>query len=303
MRSIVIVTALVLNGCNSAPEKLPVPSESLGRLPLATPPPDMNISVLMTGATHSPASLTFRGGSSKDERRLVMTATLIHHPKGDLLIDAGFSHDVLPHIPKLIQLGGRPEIGVPAAEQLRASGYDFARLRGVIPTHAHWDHIAGLSELPGVPVWLNTAEQQFIADGGKDSALMRSYTDVEINRYDFADGAYLGFARSHDVWGDGSVVIVEAPGHTPGSIIVFVTLPSTKRYAFIGDLAWQREGVFLPAEKPWPMRGLVDKDPAAVRAGLEHMAQIHAQFPDLSIVPAHDEKATAELPLFPQRGG
>jgi glyoxylase-like metal-dependent hydrolase (beta-lactamase superfamily II) len=287
--------------CNSAPEKLPVPSASLGALPVAHPPPDMSIALLMTGATHSPASMTFRGGSGKDERRLVMTATLVHHAKGDLLIDAGFSHDVLPHIPKLIQLAGRPEIGVCAAEQLRAAGYDFAQLRGVIPTHVHWDHIAGLSEMPAVPVWLNAAEEQFVSDGGKDSALMRSY-NAKIERYDFSDGAYLGFARSHDVWGDGSVVVVEAPGHTPGSVIVFVTLPSAKRYAFIGDLAWQREGVFLPAEKPWPMRGLVDRDPEAVRAGLEHMAQIHAQFPEIDIVPAHDEKASAELPLFPKHG-
>jgi glyoxylase-like metal-dependent hydrolase (beta-lactamase superfamily II) len=56
-------------------------------------------------------------------------------------------------------------------------------------------------------------------------------------------GPYLGFPRSHDVYGDGSIVCVPAPGHTPGSIIVFVTLPNNVRYALVGDLVWQREGL------------------------------------------------------------
>jgi N-acyl homoserine lactone hydrolase len=45
------------------------------------------------------------------------------------------------------------------------------------------------------------------------------------------------------VWGDGSIVLVPAPGHTPGSIVAFIALPTGKRYALIGDLTWQLEGV------------------------------------------------------------
>ncbi len=53
----------------------------------------------------------------------------------------------------------------------------------------------------------------------------------QIQSYDFRSGPYLGFAESHDVYGDGSVVIALAGGHTTGSVIVFVTLPSGRRYA------------------------------------------------------------------------
>ena len=43
---------------------------------------------------------------------------------------------------------------------------------------------------------------------------------------------------------------VPAPGHTPGSIIVFVTLPKNVRYALVGDLVWQREGLTGLEERP-----------------------------------------------------
>ena len=57
------------------------------------------------------------------------------------------------------------------------------------------------------------------------------------------------FPTSHDVYGDGSIVVVLAPGHTPGGVIIFVNLASGKRYAFVGDLVWQLEGITLREER------------------------------------------------------
>ena len=66
---------------------------------------------------------------------------------------------------------------------------------------------------------------------------------LQIHSYEFEGPPYLGFSASYDVWGDGSIVLVPAPGHTPGSIVVFITLQSGKRYALIGDLTWQLDGI------------------------------------------------------------
>jgi glyoxylase-like metal-dependent hydrolase (beta-lactamase superfamily II) len=38
-------------------------------------------------------------------------------------------------------------------------------------------------------------------------------------------------------------VIVPARGHTPGSVVMFITLSGGARYAFVGDLVWQLEGL------------------------------------------------------------
>ncbi|HEX9297668.1 MAG TPA: MBL fold metallo-hydrolase [Polyangiaceae bacterium] len=286
------------------PQRLTVSTEPLGALPKAEPPGEMTLSGLPTGAMHSRAGFAYRGGSLSESRDFTMTAALIQHPRGDLLIDTGFGRGVDAHfraIPWVLRTLSTYVRGTPAADQLASAGYDLGRLAGVVITHAHWDHVSGLPDLPGVPVWMNADERRFVESGHRMGALMRSFGPLAIEEYRWDGGAYLGFPRSHDVWGDGSVVLVPAPGHTPGSVIVFVALPSGARYAFLGDLVWQREGIDLPAERPWPSRETVDADAADVRENIARVARVHAQFPDIVMVPGHDARASAEMPRFPGR--
>ena len=146
-----------------------------------------------------------------------------------------------------------------------------------------------------MPVWVNAEERAFIDNGGDMSLLIRGFGGLRYRDYAFDGPAYAGFARSHDVFGDGSVVIVPAAGHTPGSVVIFVRTPG-RDYAFIGDLAWQHEGIDLPAERPWLARQLVDHDAATVREQLVHLHRLQAYSPRLTIVPAHDRRVMASLP-------
>lgn len=127
-------------------------------------------------------------------------------------------------------------------------------------------------------------------------ALTRGIGGVRYQTFAFEGPPYFGFGSSFDVHGDGAIVAVPTPGHTPGSIVVFVTLPTGARYAFVGDLVWQLEGITERAERPWLTRRLVDADPAAVRDHIARMAALHDAFPELIIVPAHDARAYATIP-------
>jgi len=89
---------------------------------------------------------------------------------------------------------------------------------------------------------------------------------------------------------------VPVPGHTPGSVAGFVTLPTGARYAFVGDVVWQREGIARREERPWLTRRLADHDPALVRRQIAHLAAIAEAFPDLVVVPAHDGPAWEGIP-------
>ncbi len=60
-------------------------------------------------------------------------------------------------------------------------------------------------------------ERRFIDDGGWISSTARECTNARWEEYGFEGGPYLGFPKSHDVYGDGSIVVVPQPGHTPGS--------------------------------------------------------------------------------------
>ncbi len=280
----------------SAPLQEPAPLS--GELPVASPPADMALFQLPTGVTHRSAGFAYRGGSLRDARDFVMTAALVKHPRGDLLIDTGFGRDIDRHfgtMPWAFRAGTRYTVGTPARAQLEAAGYDFQRLRGIVLTHAHWDHVSGIPDFPGVPVLVSAEEHGFIAGDATLSALARSFPDVSYEDYDFDGGAHLGFPRSHDLYGDGAIVIVPAPGHTPGSVIVFVTLPSQARFAFVGDLVWQVEGITEREERPWLQRTLADVDAQQVRENILRMAAIHRSFPDLVLVPAHDARGFSGL--------
>ena len=89
------------------------------------------------------------------------------------------------------------------------------------------------------------------------------------------------------------------PGHTPGSVGVIVSLPSGKRYIFIGDTAWAKEGVDWPAEKPWMPRRIVDTDPGLVRDWLVLLHALQKQHPTPIIVPAHDLRVHQKIAKFP----
>jgi N-acyl homoserine lactone hydrolase len=101
-----------------------------------------------------------------------------------------------------------------------------------------------------------------------------------------------------DVHGDGSVVCVPAPGHTPGRFI-FITLPRNVRYALVGDLVWQREGLTRRLERPWLMKLLGDTDPDGTRQNLLKMVSVMQRIPEMIVVPSHDQRAYAEMARLP----
>ena len=117
----------------------------------------------------------------------------------------------------------------------------------------------------------------------------------EVHEYEFSGPPYLGFASSFDVHGDGSVVVALAGGRTTGSVVVFVTVASGRRYAFIGDLTWQLDGI----------RGALNGRCAAQarrqrsRASATGLLRVIALADLMQIVPAHDRSAYDGIPTYP----
>lgn len=283
------------------PAPLPAPGPFRGELPAASPPPAMRVYRCDTGVTHRSAAFAYRGGSLFDPRDFAMTAVFVDHPKGGLLIDTGFGRDIDTQFQSLalhFRLATAYTATVPAADQLKSAGLD-GRVSAILLTHAHWDHVSGVPDFPGTPVLVTADERRYVASGGSVMDLTRSLKDVNWREYSFGGGPYLGFPESRDWYGDGSVVIVPVPGHTPGSVIVFLATPDGKRRALVGDLVWQREGILEREERPFLQRRAADLDEEGVRHGILHMASIAARFPEMSIVPAHDQRGFADMNPLP----
>ena len=286
-----------LLGYAAAP--LPAPPPLSAPLPQASPPVGMAIYALPTGVIHRTPAFAYRGGSPWQKWDSVMTAVLVRHPLGDVLIDTGVGRTIaaqLKEAPFLFRLGTDLVPLKTAADQLDAAGYDRKHLRCIILTHAHWDHVSGVADFPGVPVLVTAAEHRFIRDGGWVTVTARSMDVSRLQEYAFDGGPYLGFEHSHDLYGDGTIVIVPAPGHTPGSVVVFLTLPGGTRYAFVGDLVWQREGILDREERPWATSKMMGEDPIALRQSLLRMSAIVTRDSGITIVPAHDGRGYASIP-------
>jgi N-acyl homoserine lactone hydrolase len=272
---------------------LPVPLAWAGPLPAAAPPPDMAIYQLPTGTYETRAAFAVRGGSFRDKRHFAATAILVRHPKGDLLIDAGFGSDVAAHAAQLPRMQRAPhQAAETVSEQLDASGYDRSRLLGVLVTHSHWDHVSGLDGLR-VPIWMNSGERDYAAEDPGGKVFRTVSAGHDIHEYEFNGPPYLGFPSSFDVYGDGSVMVALAGGHTTGSVVVFVTVPSGQRYAFIGDLTWQLDGIRRRVERPLLLRKLADSDPEKVRQGLLSVIALAGL---MQVIPAHDRDAYDGIP-------
>jgi glyoxylase-like metal-dependent hydrolase (beta-lactamase superfamily II) len=197
------------------PEPAPLP-ESVP-LPQADPPAGMDLVAVPTGVNNRNAAYTYTGGFFFDKRDFYIGAALIKHPQGDLLVESGFGRATAKQfatMPPLFQKLTKYEVWKPAVEQLEAADYDFDRLSGTLLTHAHWDHMRRIPDIPGLPVLVSGRDRAAFYNPeifGKFRGYVRE-TPFNWQEFLFEGGPYLGFPRHHDVYGDGSIVCVPAPG-------------------------------------------------------------------------------------------
>jgi glyoxylase-like metal-dependent hydrolase (beta-lactamase superfamily II) len=266
--------------------------------------PETSLSLIKCGKMMSKQVFVFRGGSWSEAYESGMAAVLVRHPKRSFLFDAGFGANVDEHIkmiPALMRRLTTYDKETSAAAQLKAHGFDPNEIKMAIISHSHWDHVSGLEDFPQAEAWFAKEEIEDIPALPAGELIQQMKGGLKLNGFEFTGVAYENFDRSYDLFGDTSVVLVPLPGHTPGSIGMFVNLRSGKRFFFIGDLTWALEGIELPAERPWISRKLVDRNEEQVRAAIVKVHQLMKRHPDLVVVPAHDRRVHERIAIFPDQ--
>jgi N-acyl homoserine lactone hydrolase len=162
----------------------------------------MRVELLNVGWFTAPAGLLRAGEDMEEPVRYPVPAYLVETDSERILIDTGLH----PEAPKTIgPFVLEQELSI--ADQL-----DLTTITKVVLTHLHFDHASALSLVPeAVPLMVQRAEW---SAGHDDAAVQRNF-------YRPAD--YAGSERSvelvdgdHDLLGDGSVLLLLTPGHTPG---------------------------------------------------------------------------------------
>ena len=206
-----------------------------------------------------------------EEVELSVASFLIVHPRGVLLWDAGAVADRERGGPvgfeqRLLRRDGQERFVklAPSLEsQLKAAGYEPADVTHLALSHYHWDHTADANTFAHAQ-WLVPKlehDAMFRADppGGTRpetySALRNS------SRTTLLTGA------EHDVFGDGSVVIRQAHGHTEGHTALYVKLAKTGGVVLSGDL------YHYPAERTLNRIPTFEVSEAETQAAREELEQ------------------------------
>ena len=159
-----------------------------------------------------------------------VVAYLIVHPRGTLLWDTGVIPDELVKPEGTTE--ARATVHKTLSGQLAAIGYKPADITYLALSHNHYDHSANANAFAG-STWLVTKAERDVMfperPPEKQNTAAPRFSALKNSKTKILDGDY-------DVFGDGTVIIVATPGHTPGHQSLFVKLVKIGPLVLSGDL-------------------------------------------------------------------
>ncbi len=214
-------------------------------------------------------------GESFDSQSMSHVVYQIVGPDGFVLLDTGFGPDVLP------------DADYDAAAFSRVLGA-MIRAERIVVTHEHADHIAGLSQVEDPAalegrLLLNRA-QQTNTERLDLAGVPQALRDLPALDYDGLHALVPG------------VVLLEAPGHTPGTQMVYVVLADGTELLFLGDVAWHSDQIRNLHYRPRLVTDwFLDEDREAVLHQFRALHDLAQRERDLQLVVSHDLGQLAAL--------
>ncbi|HEX9463869.1 MAG TPA: N-acyl homoserine lactonase family protein [Alphaproteobacteria bacterium] len=265
------LTLLALGACANALVSLPVSAQGA---------PEVTLTRLACGADRAPADMNERFSDTYAFPGLklpfVFSCYVVKHGDDYLLWDTGFAMDTptaakTSVVDQLAQLKVKPE-------QIKFVGI----------SHYHADHTGQVASFP---------QATLLIGKGDWDALSSPKPAAGVNAPPFASwisggGKVEPQPGDKDVFGDGTVMMLSTPGHTPGHHSLLVKLPQTGAVILTGDAAHFHEN--------YDSNGVptFNTDRAQTVASLERIKTIAANL-KATVVIQHDARDVAKLPAFP----
>ncbi|MEO8259343.1 MAG: MBL fold metallo-hydrolase [Acidobacteriota bacterium] len=209
------------------------------------------------------------------------TAFQVIYADGSVMVDAGMDRQV--H--RFFGRGVEEPYDLDAAAQVERA---LARARLIVVTHEHGDHVAGVIATPQArelaPKTILTRSQV------QTLQTLPQMPEIKLTAETAARYLVIDYDRYHPL--AAGMVLIKAPGHTPGSQMVYLALESGREYLLIGDAAWLMDGVrqIKGKDAPW-----ITEDQTLVMTQLRWLNDLSRTDPGLVIVASHDEDEHAEL--------
>lgn len=236
---------------------------------------------------------------------LPISVFLIEHKDGLILFDTGLDPALETDpsyisqaigrflVKRIFRFEIRPEDKL--GNLLSAHGVDAGTIKKAVISHLHFDHIGGIADIPQAELLVSAEEwAQLAGPHPERDWILREHIDIPgakwtpITFQPTDEPAFDEFDGVYDVMGDGSLILLPTPGHTPGSMSLLVRTSMAPPILFVGDLAYSTQAIM---EDRMPGTG----DPKLLRKTYAKVRRLKKEFPDLLIIPSHDDNAIAKL--------
>lgn len=179
--------------------------------------------------------------------------------------------------------------------QLATLGYEPSDVDTAILSHLHEDHMGGLRELKDADLMVSATEWAELSKlAPEPRGFLRKHIQIpglkwqQIALDSTNDPTLAPFTNALDVMGDGSLVLLPTPGHTPGSMALLVRRGSGSPLLLVGDLTYEA-GLLERRQIP----GVGNR--RRLLEATDKVLAFKERMPDVVVLPAHDPTAAARL--------
>ena len=168
-------------------------------------------------------------------RELAAPCYVVDHPNGQLLWDAGLPSELADAAGWVMRDDGfSNNLNETLTSQMDrlGLGFDMQSLEYVAFSHIHWDHVGASNDVTS-GTWLVQQGDYDAAHAQGNLSVPGVQPELLVSIKERPTQVLRG---DHDVFGDGTVRLIAADGHTPGHQVLFVDLRDTGPLVLSGDL-------------------------------------------------------------------
>jgi N-acyl homoserine lactone hydrolase len=209
--------------------------------------------------------------------QLVFSCYLIKHGDDYMVWDSGQPMTAGAAAPK-----------VPLVELLAKAGVKPEQVKYIGISHYHGDHVGQVDSLPKSTLLIGKKDWDVLTDP-KMSAVANPAT---FANWISGAGKVDAVPADKDVFGDGTVVVLNTPGHTPGHHSLLVRLKEKGNVLLSGDVVHFQEN-YDTSGVP-----IFNTDRAESIASMDRFKKIAANL-KATVIIQHDARDVGKLPAFP----
>lgn len=281
----------------------------------------IRIRYFKVGGCRHPECMAIAGGRWRVVEFPFIAAVIEHPTEGLWLFDTGYSRaflDATQSFPYSLYTRTTPlqfESHQSLFDQMQTAGLNPSQVRGIVLSHLHADHMAGVMDFPNSLIYASREAFDEVKRMGAFTALRHAYlkplfTGIASNRWRWFEDlkptnlppTLNPFQTGFDLLGDGHLVVTPLPGHARGQYGLYIAnvlaahhSDSQQSHFLVADGCWTLSSCKRGAGTAW-LTGLLHDNQQQYRQTWQALREVaNRESNALRIVPSHCLETVAQL--------